>query len=237
MQESVRDSILSDSEGWVIAGGQSRRMGRDKAAALLAGKPLLAHMLAKLAALGLPARLGGLRGSVPGVHVDVVQDRQSGDDSPCGPLSGIETALRECRRPTVLVVPVDLPLVPVSFLRLLLDRAHRTGAVATIPRIAGTPQPVCAVYRHNLQRPIEQALDSGEHKVIRAVFAAAQSISDRVDLFDAESLAAAGSVDSSGDGDTLRAATRLPLHLQFMNCNTPEELRLAESLLASAPIL
>ena len=50
-----------DAEGWVLAGGRSLRMGRDKARVELGGRPLLEHMLKKLQALGLRASVAGLR--------------------------------------------------------------------------------------------------------------------------------------------------------------------------------
>ena len=46
-----------DVEGWVLAGGRSLRMGRDKARVELGGRPLLEHMQKKFEALGLRARV------------------------------------------------------------------------------------------------------------------------------------------------------------------------------------
>ncbi len=60
-----------NAEGWVLAGGRSLRMGRDKAAVVLAGRPLLEHMLEKLGAVGLRARVAGLRAPMPGIASDV----------------------------------------------------------------------------------------------------------------------------------------------------------------------
>jgi len=50
-----------DAEGWVLAGGRSLRMGRDKAAVVLAGRPLLQRMRDKLEPLQIRARVAGLR--------------------------------------------------------------------------------------------------------------------------------------------------------------------------------
>jgi molybdopterin-guanine dinucleotide biosynthesis protein A len=204
-------------------------MGQDKAACMLAGKPLLAHMLDKLQALGLPARVAGLRAPVEGVAADVVQDAHPD----CGPLSGIATALRETEADAALVVGVDLPLLSVAFLATLLDRAERTGATATIPRVTGAPQPLCAVYRRVLLEPVSRSLEAGDHKVMRVVLGAAAALSGgvhrNVDLFDMESVAA---TREAGVGSAWP-----PPHLQVMNCNTPTELAFAASLLASTPML
>jgi molybdopterin-guanine dinucleotide biosynthesis protein A len=200
-------------------------MGQDKAACVLAGKPLLAHMVHKLQALRLPVRVAGLRAPVHGVNAQVIEDAHPDR----GPLSGIETALRECAGDAVLVVGVDLPLVSLGFLATLLDRAERTGAAATIPRVTGTPQPLCAVYRPILLEPISQSLHAGDYKVMRVVMDGAAAVRAAVDCFDMESVAAAG--DAGKDG------AWQPLYLQMMNCNTPAELALAASALTSTPML
>jgi molybdopterin-guanine dinucleotide biosynthesis protein A len=200
-------------------------MGQDKAACMLAGKPLLAHMLEKLHALGLRARVAGLRTPVKGVTAEVIEDTHPD----CGPLSGIETALRESHADTVLVVGVDLPLLTVDFLAILLDRAQCTGAAATIPRVTGAPQPLCAVYRRVLLEPVTQALDAGDYKVMRVVTDGAAAVGASVDLFDMELVTVAV---AAAQGSTWR-----PPYLQVMNCNTPAELAFVASLLASAPML
>jgi molybdopterin-guanine dinucleotide biosynthesis protein A len=206
-----------NAEGWVLAGGRSLRMGQDKAGVALAGRPLLEHMLSKLLTLGLRARVAGLRERVVESPAEVLSDAHPD----CGPLSGMETALTrsEAALVLVLVLGVDLPLLPTEFLAWMLRRASTTGAVATIPRLLGEPQPLCAVYRRELLPGITAALESGDYKVMHAVeLGAAGSL----DCFDAERVAAT---------DAWRTA--MATHQQFMNCNTPAEVRIAERLLAS----
>jgi molybdopterin-guanine dinucleotide biosynthesis protein A len=209
-----------DAEGWVLAGGRSLRMGRDKAGVELCGKPLLSHMLEKLWALGVRARVAGLREPVDGIAGDVVADAHPD----CGPLSGIETALSKSEAALVLVLGVDLPLLETEFLRWMLRRAETSGAMATIPRLLGEPQPLCAVYRRELRRGVTDALDAGDYKVMVAVERALSS--GEVDCFDVERVAASGAWRSR----------RAP-HWQFMNCNTPEEMAVAEAMGVPAPML
>jgi molybdenum cofactor guanylyltransferase len=215
-----------NAEGWVLAGGRSVRMGRDKAGVELAGRPLLDHMLDKLLMLGLRARVAGLREGVrhqdqqAGVDAEVVGDAHPN----CGPLSGMETALSRSETALVLVVGVDLPLLEAEFLAWMLRRAETTEAMATIPRLLGEPQPLCAVYRRELLPGVTEALETGDYKVMVAVERAAAG--GRMDCFDAERVAATGAWSSAW-------AT----HSQFMNCNTPEDLTMAKRLLASPPML
>ena len=200
-------------------------MGHDKAACSVAGKPLLAHMLDKLRALGLRTRVAGLRAPVGGVTAEIVADAHPD----CGPLSGIETALRESKTDAALLVGVDLPLVSPALLNLLLERAERTGAAATIPRVIGAPQPLCAVYRRVLLEPVSHSLDAGDYKVMRVVMAGAVTVSASIDLFDMESVTAAGQMANW--------QSSLPPHLQMMNCNTPAELAFVAALLTGGPML
>jgi molybdopterin-guanine dinucleotide biosynthesis protein A len=78
------------------------------------------------------------------------------------------------------------------------------------------------VYRRELVPGITAALEAGDYKVMMAVERAA----GRVDCFDAERVAATGAWRSA-----------VATHLQFMNCNTPAELKVAERLLASTSML
>lgn len=209
-----------DAEGWVLAGGRSVRMGRDKAGVEFAGVPLLEHMLGKLSKIGLRARIAGMRRPVEGVAAEVVSDLHPD----CGPLSGMETALGRSEMPLVMMLGIDLPLIETGFLSWMLERAQVTGAAATIPRVLGQPQPLCAVYHRELLGGITRALDSGEYKAMTAVENAAPG--GRLDLFHVERVAAAGAWDSA-----------LPAHCQFMNCNTREDVATATALLAGTPML
>lgn len=211
-----------DAEGWVLAGGQSRRMGRDKAGVALAGRPLLELMLDKLRMLGLRARVAGLHAPVANADAEVLRDAHPD----CGPLSGMETALAKSDAALVLILGVDLPLLEMEFLLWMLERAAATGAIATIPRLGSEPQPLCAVYRRELLAGVTEALESGDYKVTRVVERAAEMInSGGMDCFDAERVAATGAWRSMR-----------PAHWQFMNCNTPEDLALAAAVLAGRHI-
>ena len=209
-----------DAEGWVLAGGRSLRRGRDKARVELGGWPLLEIMLEKLRLLGVRARVAGLREPVDGVAGEVIADAHPD----CGPLSGIETALSHSETALVLVLAVDLPLLETECLQWMLRRAETTGAMATVPRLLGEPQPLCAVYRRQLRRVVTDALDAADYKVMAAMERASDN--GELDCFDVERIAAS-------------AAWRLrhAPHWQFMNCNTPEELALAEVMGVPAPML
>lgn len=172
--------------GFVLAGGQSTRMGRDKARLELGGRPLVAIMVERLRGLGLEPRICGSRPDLSD-FAPTVPDRFE----QCGPLGGIEAALEASETELNLFLGVDLPQIPASFLRWLMERAERSGAVATVPMIGARPQPLCAVYSRRLRDGLRASLEGGIYKVIAAVGNAAEHLGEPVDLFSVEDVAAA----------------------------------------------
>ena len=167
-------------------------MGTDKSQLRLGGATLLERSIATAQKAGFavsvsvadPASKMALQLSSAGIPT--VHDRHSEQ----GPLAGIAAALDslapEQARP-VLFLPVDLPLLPAEFLLWLWNRALTTDALATIPRIGGREQPLCAVYASTLAAPLGRALAGGERKVIRALTQAVPP--DQLDRFHVEAIA------------------------------------------------
>jgi molybdenum cofactor guanylyltransferase len=205
-------SIVDDGvEGFVLAGGRSSRMGQDKALLEVHGRSLVELALDKLRRIGITTpRVAGARTDLSS-HARVVTDLHPG----CGPLSGIEAALAATTQPLNLFLPVDMPLLPSRFLTWMLLRAEITGALVTVPRINGQPQPLCAVYHRDLLRPITASLLAGNYKVM-PVMSAAAGQAQIVDVFDTERLA-------STDPELL-GFSPLPLYRWFHNCNVPEDM-------------
>lgn len=192
---------------FILAGGQSSRMGRDKALLELGGHPLIEHALGKLRALGFSPRIVGVRSDLAAFAIVVP------DNFPhTGPLGGIEAALAASNTEQNLFLPVDLPWLPVEFLRWLIERAENTNALATVPRLQGRPQPLCAVYSKALLPYAQSALAADDAKVMRAVEHAAKLTGLRIDTFDVEPIAAAQAWEQP-----------LPLHRWFENINTPAD--------------
>jgi molybdenum cofactor guanylyltransferase len=193
--------------GFVLAGGASSRMGRDKALLEIGGRPLIALALDKLRVLGLQSRIAGSRPDLA-AFAPVVADNFPG----CGPLAGIEAALAASDAELNLFLPVDLPDLPIAFLAWMTQRGEASGAVATLPLLAGRPQPLCAVYHRSLLPGLRAALAAGQYKVIPAIEAAARG---SLDAFEVEALAAA-LIPAIWPSDP-------PVHDWFRNLNTPED--------------
>lgn len=101
--------------GLVLAGGQSRRMGQDKALMLYNGRTLLDHATSLLEAAGCSNVL--ISRNAPGYMSDVIAD--------VGPLAGVLTALNAIgSNNELLVLPVDMPRMSADMLRRLCKRGR-----------------------------------------------------------------------------------------------------------------
>jgi molybdopterin-guanine dinucleotide biosynthesis protein A len=184
-------------------------MGRDKALLSIQGRPLIEHALVKLRAVCANPRIAGSRPDLA-AFAPVVEDLHRG----FGPLSGIEAALTASRSELNLFVPVDVPLLPVEFLRWIVERSAMTGAMATIPQLGGRLQPLCAAYHRDLLPEISKALEHGEAKVMRAIAEASRELCRPLDLFGVEAVAP---TQTSWPVEP-------PPHRWFQNLNRPEDL-------------
>ena len=191
----------------MLAGGQSRRMGRDKALLEIDGGSLVERALGKLRSLGLEPRLCGSRPDL-GRFAEVVED----NFAEAGPLGGIEAGLAVSESELNLFVPVDLPGLPTEFLRWLMDRAERLQAVATLPCCGDREQPLCAVYSRRLLEGLRKSLEAGRRKVMDGIRESAAALGERVDRFDVECLAASGPAGWPQEP---------PVAEWFRNVNTP----------------
>lgn len=145
---------LSGLSGAVLAGGASRRMGRDKRALRLNGRTLLEIQVDKLRALGVGEILLSGAGCPPLPGTRVIPDEYPGR----GPLGGLHACLRAARHPVCLVVSVDTPLVPAEVLAALC-RAHRGGV--TVLRRGAAEEPLIGVYDRAAAGAAAELLDSG----------------------------------------------------------------------------
>jgi molybdopterin-guanine dinucleotide biosynthesis protein A len=145
--------------GFVVAGGQSLRMGRDKALLPWAGSTLIDLAIARLRSCC--ARVSILCGPEPryadhGVPTTV-------DVAPgTGPLGGLLTGLLQLTEPG-LFLAVDLPNVPADLLAHLL--ALSPGHDAVVPVTRRGPEPLCAVYSPACLEAVRQRIGAGDLKM------------------------------------------------------------------------
>lgn len=143
---------------FILAGGKSSRMGRDKALLSLHGQTLLDHARQLGRAVTDKIYVVGSRVSFgPQAIEDIFSGR--------GPLGGIHAALTTGTTEWNLVLAVDTPFVSREFLRFLVDEAERSRTVVTVPYTNDRFQPLCAVYRREFAAVAETALQIGQNKI------------------------------------------------------------------------
>jgi molybdopterin-guanine dinucleotide biosynthesis protein A len=208
------------ASGFVLAGGESSRMRRDKALVEFAGEPLVARALRMLREAGLDPRIAGARTDLE-QYAPVINDVQPGR----GPLAGICAALAACETQLAVFIPVDLPLLPSSLIAAMVLRAGITGEIVTLPSVSGFAQTFPAVVERTTLPALAEALKQGSGGCFAAFQAAAAAMGQRVAVLPVEYLAQAGQV-AHADG--------LPPAQWFLNINSPAELRRAEALSSRA---
>lgn len=150
----------------LLAGGQSSRMGRDKAGLIIEGTPLWKRQVGLLQELN-PAQLficGRPGGPYVDKGYDVVMDIEPG----AGPLGGLVTALRHSTSKMLLLLAVDMPAMDVGFLDKLVRHAQATSR-CVIPTIGAEFEPLAAVYRHQCLEIAEHHMQTGQRAMRRLV--------------------------------------------------------------------
>ena len=168
---------MNSSEGFILTGGQSRRMGTDKSQLLLDGESFVERIAAQLVATTISVRIvGNNTASRSGINLSVVPDVYP----EWGALGGVHAALSACSAVWALIVACDFPFVTSEFFTRLASLAADFEAVAPIQN-DGIPQPLCALYRVDpcLARA-EQLIKSGERKPVALL----QSVHTRWVSFD-----------------------------------------------------
>ena len=154
-----------DVTGFVLAGGKSSRMGRDKAVLSLDGRTLLERALATVGDVVREVFILGPK-ALYGSFGKAIEDIYPG----CGPLGGIHAALTHLARQKrdehsgaqlALIIAVDTPFLSSEFLSYMAERAAESGAAVTTPEIGGYTQPLCAVYSQEFLPITQKALGGG----------------------------------------------------------------------------
>lgn len=148
--------------GVILAGGAGRRMGGDKVFAPLAGRPLVAHVIDRLAP---QCRVLAINAApdprLDAIGLPIVPDGAAGGH---GPLSGILAAMdwaADRGAAHVLTAPVDTPFLP-------MDLARRLGTVeapVVLARSADGLHGTCGLWEVGLRPQLAAALANGTRKV------------------------------------------------------------------------
>jgi molybdopterin-guanine dinucleotide biosynthesis protein A len=189
----------------IQAGGESKRMGQNKALLPFLGQPLIMRVIQRvlpvaqevLVTTNEPAKFEF-------THLPLFPDITPG----YGALGGLLTAMQAASQPCVAVVACDMPFVNAGLISAEFEMLNSSEYDIIVPRSAESLEPFHAVYRRETCLPaIRAALDANQLRII-SWFPAVQVkelSADEVAGFD-------------------------PNGLAFLNVNTPTELAEAERL-------
>jgi molybdenum cofactor guanylyltransferase len=154
-----------DITGLVLAGGQGRRMGMvDKGLVELDGKPLVAHVLARLApqvgALIVNANRNAERYAALGYPV--VGDAIGGF---AGPLAGLHAGLSAAATPFIATTPCDSPFLPADLVARLAGAFGQGALDIAVARTFEQPHPVFALVRRDVLSHLARFLEQGGRKI------------------------------------------------------------------------
>ena len=149
--------------GIVLAGGQGRRMGGvDKGLQLLNGRPMIAHVIARLAPQvdGIVINANQNREAYAAFGHPVVPDAIEGY---AGPLAGLHAGLQAAAQPLVVTAPCDSPFLPGDLVgRLAAALGENDLAVA---KTGTQAHPVFALVRRGLLGHLAAYLAGGGRKI------------------------------------------------------------------------
>lgn len=193
----------------IIAGGQSRRMGQDKALVDLGGKTLIQRVIDRCANLGQSETLLITNAPADYAHLGLPMHADALPGK--GALGGIYTAILQANNDWVMTLACDMPFINADLLRLMLDQRDDTVDIVA-PRVNGYPQALHAMYRKTCLAPIREQLDRHQLKIIRFYSRARPRYLDEDEYRDLD-----------------------PQGRAFANLNTPEELAQARQWLRANP--
>ncbi len=197
-----------DVSGIVLAGGMSRRLGRNKAVVPVGGEPLIRRVIGRISQIAeetvvVVAEMEQASALRLPDSLKVAADIFPGGGSLGGIFSGLSAATGEWG----LTVSCDMPFLNIQLFRHMLSL--RAGVDVVVPVLDGRPEPTHAFYSQRCLPYIERQLRADDLKIVRffndvRVSFVPQEVIDRLD----------------------------PDHLSFFNINTEQDLEQALALVS-----
>ena len=153
---------IHDCTAIVLAGGESRRMGQDKANLILGEKSLLQTVVATMEQI-FPAVIVSVRQLRPAINCLQVCDLPSHQ----GPLAGLFAGLQQAGTPWIFAVACDMPFLKPPVIECL--SRYRNGVEAVVPMVNGYPQPLAAFYTKGSLGVVSEILSGNGKQSFRSV--------------------------------------------------------------------
>lgn len=190
------DQATVRAAGLLLAGGQSRRFGAEKAVARFGGRLMMDAVAERFAAFDVFA-ISAKPGSAAAARAARSDITVLPDDPtlPAGPLTGVLAGLKWAHARNLeflATAPCDAPLLPIDLFARLRDAIGAAPAAFAVT--SAGEHPLCAVWRVALRTPLERALRDGVHPPVRSFLA--EQRAQRVWFDDAEAFANANTADA-----------------------------------------
>lgn len=158
-------SLEHDASAVILAGGASRRMGRDKSLVDMDGLPLIARIAEQLAPL-FPEVLVSANETEKYrfLGLPIIPDEVQGQ----GPLMGILSSLKAAGRERMLAVACDIPLLDRPYIERLMELARGADVVMPVSP-GGRHEPLLAVYGKAVIPVAQRALAEGKRRIIEVL--------------------------------------------------------------------
>ena len=194
----------------IQAGGQSRRMGENKALLTFSGMPLIQRVIERIRPIAEEIIIiSNDRLAFDFLNLPIISDQIPG----WGAISGLHTALSVSTFPFVAVVACDMPFVNPALLQAELELLLKEKVDVTIPESANGLEPLHAIYRQETCLPaVQKALYQEQHRLIGWFDLVKVRIMTQKEVVEFD-----------------------PYQSAFININTPDDLIFAEALARNLP--
>ncbi len=161
--------MIKDCTAIILAGGESKRMGQDKATMMFDGEPLLHRAIRQLNPL-FEQILISVRKPIKGCILPQLCD----DTEAKAPIVGVHRALQEVKTNWVFVLAVDMPFVSTDLIIGLASLRAKQQAI--VPIVSAHLQPLCAYYAKSCAALMQAHIDAEQRSLRRLIGCLERSI-------------------------------------------------------------
>jgi len=153
-------NLLENCTAVILTGGESRRMGRDKAMVKIKGKAMVGYIVEALDPL-----FSDILISVREYRSDVTLPQIIDSSSERGPMIGINSALQAVQTDWLFVIACDMPFVCTDLIHTLALKRDQHEAVLT--HVSDRPQPLFGFYAKSSLPLMQRRIAEGQRSMMR----------------------------------------------------------------------
>jgi molybdenum cofactor guanylyltransferase len=152
-------NLMMDKTGFIVAGGKSSRMGRDKAWLEIGGEPMIRRIIRAFSPVTNSIGIIANSPEYARLGLPVYADTHIG----MGPIEAIRTALSNCPTDYSILAACDMPFISSDLLSFLI--ARQSGYDAVVPMDPdGNIEPLCAAYSTHVLPVVTALIGAGQRK-------------------------------------------------------------------------